>query len=69
MKSFVLAAIASSAIALSEVESAFLGYITQFGKSYSSVDEYAMRLHNFAQKHQLIEEHNRSGEAFKLGHN
>ena len=56
-------------MALSEIESAFLGYITQFGKSYSSVAEYEMRLRNFAVKHAVIEAHNETGEAYKLGHN
>jgi C1A family cysteine protease len=69
MKSFILAAVASSAMALSEIESAFLGYITQYGKSYSSVAEYEMRLRNFAVKHAAIEEHNQSGESYRLGHN
>ena len=71
MKSFILAAVASSAMALSEIESAFLGYITQYGKSYSSVAEYEMRLRNFAVKHAFITEHNRSqGEyTYKVGYN
>jgi C1A family cysteine protease len=69
MKSFILASVAASAMALSEIESAFLGYITQFGKSYSSVAEYEMRLRNFAVKHAVIEAHNETGEAYKLGHN
>jgi KDEL-tailed cysteine endopeptidase len=69
MKSFILAAVASSAMALSEIESAFLGYITEQGKSYSTVAEYEMRLRTFAVKHAYIQEHNKLGESYKLGHN
>jgi len=71
MKSVVIACIAASACALSEIESAFLGYITEFGKSYNSVAEYEMRLRNFALKHAFIEEHNANpGEhTYKAGHN
>ncbi len=71
MKSFVLAAIAASACAFSEIESAFLGYMTEYGKSYSTVAEYEMRLRNFAVKHAFITEHNANpGEhTFKVGHN
>ena len=69
MKSVILAAVASSAVALSEIESAFLGYITEFGKSYNTVAEYESRLRIFATKHSLIQEHNGKGEAYTLGHN
>jgi len=68
-KSVILAAVASSAVALSEIESAFLGYITEFGKSYNTVAEYEARLRVFATKHSIIQEHNGNGEAYTLGHN
>jgi C1A family cysteine protease len=54
---------------MSEIESAFLGYITEFGKSYSNMAEYEMRLTNFAQKHSVIRAHNAEESAYKLGHN
>lgn len=71
MKLYALAAIAASACAYTEIESAFLGYMTEYSKSYSSVAEYEMRLRNFAVKHAFITEHNRSqGEyTYKVGYN
>jgi len=38
MKFFAAFALVGSAFASSEIESAFLGYITQFGKSYTSIE-------------------------------
>merc|ERR1719223_2593453 len=69
MKYFALAAVIATAQAISEIESAFFGYIVQFGKSYSSVQEYEMRLREFAVKHQFINSHNDSETSFKVGHN
>jgi hypothetical protein len=36
-KSFVLATLTASSFGMTQVESDFLGYITKFGKNYSSV--------------------------------
>jgi len=55
---------------MSETESAFLGFITQYGKSYSSLAEYEHRFMQFARSHAAIVEHNTDAEArFTLGHN
>lgn len=69
MKSFVLASLAASVMALTEVESAFFSYIVKFGKSYNNVSEYDMRLHQFTFKHAMIESHNASDSSYKMGHN
>ena len=69
MKTFAAAAIIGAASAISEIESAFLGYITQFGKSYANMTEYNQRLEIFAFKHQYIQAHNAEGHSYKLGHN
>jgi C1A family cysteine protease len=69
MKTIAFAAFIGATAAMSEIESAFLGYITQYGKSYSSLPEYETRLRHFAQKHSEITAHNISGANFKLGHN
>ena len=69
MKYLALAAIVGFTAATSEIESAFLGYITKFGKSYSTMAEYEMRLSNFAQKHSYIQAHNAEESDYKLGHN
>jgi hypothetical protein len=68
--SFLASALLGSALALSEIESAFFGYITQFGKSYSTMEEYELRLRQFAVKHAFIQEHNaEEGHTYKAGHN
>jgi len=69
MKCFVLAALAASTMALSEIESAFMAYITQYGKSYSTMEQYEMRLRTFALKHAFIQEHNQEGNSYTVGHN
>jgi len=69
MKSFVALALVSAASAMSEVESAFLGYITQFGKSYGTVAEYQFRLEQFARNHADVIAHNLTESSFKLGFN
>lgn len=45
---FAVGALMAGAAAISEIESAFFQYITQHGKSYSTMQEYEMRLRNFA---------------------
>jgi hypothetical protein len=70
MKSFVLATLAASTLALSEIESSFLSYITKFGKSYKSIEEYEQRLRNFAVKDALIKQHSQEeGHTYTVGHN
>merc|ERR1712166_962344 len=69
MRTFALAAFVAAVSATSEVESAFLGYITEHGKPYASVEEYGFRLSQFARNHATIIEHNATESSFKLGHN
>ena len=52
-----------------EVESAFMGYITQYGKSYGTMAEYEHRLEQFARNHATIIEHNATESSFLLGYN
>ena len=52
-----------------EVESAFMGYITQYGKSYGTVAEYTHRLEQFARNHKTILEHNATESSYELGYN
>ena len=58
MKFFAALALVGSAFASSEIESAFLGYITQFGKSYGSVAEYQFRMTQFARNYASVISHN-----------
>ena len=69
MKSFIALALASAATATSTVESAFMGYITQFGKSYGTVAEYQLRLEQFTRNYADVMQHNASESSFKLGFN
>jgi len=47
MKSFIALSIATFAAA-SELEAKFMEYITTYGKSYGTVEEYQARFANFA---------------------
>ena len=58
MKSFVALALFGAVSALTEDEAAFMGYITQFGKSYATKEEYAHRLTQFARNRLIVLEHN-----------
>jgi len=69
MRTFALAAFVTAVSATNEVESAFLGYIVQFGKSYPTFEEYGFRLTQFARNHAIIIEHNATESSYKLGHN
>jgi cathepsin L len=69
MKTIAFAAFVGATAAMSEIESAFLGYITEYGKSYSSMAEYETRLRNFAVKHAFIQEENNQGNSWVAGHN
>ena len=69
MKFFSALALVGSALASSEIESSFLGYITQFGKSYGSVAEYQFRMTQFARNYASVISHNSAESSFKLGFN
>jgi len=68
MRSLIALALASYAAA-SELQTKFMAYIIEYGKSYSTVEEYQARFANFAKKEGLINEHNATESSFKLGHN
>jgi hypothetical protein len=69
MKSFIIATLVASTLALSEVESSFLSFISEYERNYGSLEEYGLRLAQFVRTHRAIEEHNASESSFKLGHN
>jgi C1A family cysteine protease len=54
---------------MTELESAFFGFITEYGKSYPSMEEYTMRFEQFSRAHHEIVAHNMSDSSFQLGHN
>ena len=70
MKTFFALALAGAATAISaEVENKFMGYITQYGKSYGTIAEFNFRLEQFARNHAVIIAHNASDSSFELGYN
>jgi len=55
--------------AMDEMEFKFINFVAQHGKSYTSTDEYAMRLELFAEMDRQIEEFNASEYHSRHGHN
>ena len=60
MKTFFALALAGavSATPINDFEHKFMGYMTQYGKSYGTVDEYLFRLEQFTRNHLTIVQHN-----------
>ena len=54
---------------LLDLESAFTNHLTNFGLTYSSVEEFEMRKNLFAATDKFIREHNSQGHNFTVGHN
>jgi len=69
MKTFALIALAGAVSALTELESAFISYIAEFGKTYNSVEEFEHRLAQFAIKHEFIQQHDAEAEGYTVAHN
>ena len=74
MQSVAFAAIAStaaaiSANAISADKLKFIKYAARFNKVYEDIEEFAVRLEQFAYHNRLISEHNATDSNFKLGHN
>ena len=69
MKSFAFAGIIAAANAISEIELKYASYLAQFSKVINSVDEFAMRMDNFAIMDEFIEEHNAGNSTYVAGHN
>ena len=47
----------------------FLGYVSQHGKSYITLEEFEARQALYMQTDELIREHNATNSTFTLGHN
>jgi C1A family cysteine protease len=52
-----------------EMDYKFINYVAQFGKSYATKEEYAMRLSQFALKEATILEENAAQSSYVLAHN
>lgn len=71
MKYFVCAALAGLACAgvMTEVEHKFINFVSRFGKSYGTIQEYELRLERFAANDSVIERANADQLGYKLAHN
>jgi C1A family cysteine protease len=70
MRTIAALALVAAANASTEMESAFMSYISSFEKSYPTIEEFNHRFEQFARNHANIETHNASGAfTFTLGHN
>jgi len=71
MKTFIAAALAAavSAVPMTETEFKFINYVSQFGKSYATVEEYEMRMSLFAERDAAIEHFNSVQTDSVHGHN
>ena len=54
---------------LAAMASQYMTYLTFYGKSYITVEEFNFRKALFIQTDALIEAHNETDSSFKLGHN
>ena len=57
MRTLFGAALAAVAVA-SDIDTKFLQWIAEYGRSYGTVAEYKFRLERFIEKNTFIEEHN-----------
>jgi KDEL-tailed cysteine endopeptidase len=70
MKSFFALAFVGAVSAATEAESAFMAYITEFNKSYTSVAEFEHRFAQFARNRDIVIAHNALPDvSFLLGFN
>jgi C1A family cysteine protease len=69
MRNFAVLAGAATATPLAEVEFRFLNYISTFGKSYATLQEYSSRLLTFIANDTEISKINTKQISFKVAHN
>ena len=69
MRTIITIAIAAAANAATEMEAAFMAYISDFGKNYSSMSEFNLRFEQFVRNYSHIITHNAEDHQFTLGLN
>jgi len=69
MRTIVAIALAAAANAATEMEAAFMAYISDFGKNYSSLHEFNLRFEQFVRNYSHIITHNSEDHQFTLGLN
>merc|ERR1712176_507157 len=69
MKTFAFAALAASALAISEIELEYMNHLARFGKNLANTEEFHARLANFEVTHNFINRVNAAGRSWTAGHN
>jgi len=69
MKSFIALALVGAATALDDVTFKFMQYLSRQNKSYASLEEFNMRLSNFAKIDAFIQEWNAGEHTSRVAHN
>ena len=69
MRTIVAITLAAAANATTEMEAAFMSYISDFGKNYSSMNEFNLRFEQFVRNYSHIITHNAEDHQFSLGLN
>jgi len=69
MKSFAFAAVAGITSALNSAEFEYMQYVAKFNKQSNDVDEFQVRMANFAIVDKFIQEHNSTNATHTAGHN
>ena len=69
MKSFAFAAVAGVTSALNSAEFEYMQYVAKFNKVSNDVQEFQVRMMNFANTEKFIQAHNQSNATHTAGHN
>ncbi len=69
MKSFAFAAVAGVTSALNSAEFEYMQYVAKFNKQSNDVEEFQVRMANFANTDKFVKEHNASNSTHVAGHN
>ena len=70
MKSFAAAALVASVTAIDNATFDFMKYVSEHGKSYTTVEEFNMRQALFAERHEFIQAFNAdTNNTSRVGHN
>jgi hypothetical protein len=69
MRTIITIALAAAANAATEMEAAFISYISDFSKNYSSMNEFNLRFEQFVRNYSQIITHNAEDHQFSLGLN
>ena len=69
MKSFAVLVGVASTTSITEAEFRFLNYISTFGKSYSTIEEYSLRLATFIANDNEIKKIKTKQSSFRVAHN